>query len=281
MALAERCEAAGISVATYYQRLKKGMTQDEALSYQRPQTLAERCAAVGISVATYYLRIQKGMTQDEALSTPPLWGMGGRKKLKLSPQQVEDSDLNSAPSFKMNGGRRTEYVFEADFQKNKAVMMRKKREKRQKSPACNQNDNDGLPQDDGVGLEEKRPERSECCGEQNENASRRCLADIRPASTSQRGNASVGLGSFVDEMRARYGSQAVGYKQKVVKTDDWACGGWRAVILKEPKKKEYKYQLISLNNSGHTYTNDVRQFIEAVARACDPQGKLKIQIIER
>lgn len=60
-----------------------------------------------------------------------------------------------------------------------------------------------------------------------------------------------------------------------------ACGGYRAYILNSPKRGEFKYQLLPSAAGNKLLTNNLKSFIEAVIKTCDPQGRLDIKIIER
>ena len=49
------------------------------------QTIKQKCDAIGISLPTYYLRLKNGMTPEEALSTP---NKRRTSKLKPTPKPV-------------------------------------------------------------------------------------------------------------------------------------------------------------------------------------------------
>ena len=112
--------------------------------------------------------------------------------------------------------------------------------------------------------------------------------DFRAARNKKRKEAAILRGPlnkpfvcYADEMRLKYGGV---HKKKAVSNDcdfDRALGGWRAVILKKPKPSEFKYQLVSSGCGTLTFTNEVKVFIAAVIKACDPDGRFQIDIVER
>lgn len=104
------------------------------------QTIAQKCKAVGISLPTYYQRIQKGMTPEQALSTPL---MRKRNKYHNLPQATpQEADPEPLPPPEAVLSYRNECVFESDFQrrhreasKNIAKAKRKKEEEQPKTPS--------------------------------------------------------------------------------------------------------------------------------------------------
>lgn len=82
------------------------------------KTIKQKCEEIGISMPTYYLRIKNGMTPEEALSTP---NKRRTSKLKLAPKSTlapipepEDQEPRAPLMAKCGGG--TSCVFESDFQ---------------------------------------------------------------------------------------------------------------------------------------------------------------------
>lgn len=78
-------------------------------------TIKQRCDEIGISLPTYYSRIKNGMTLEEALSTP---NKRHSPKSPKTPQPLPEPDDQEprAPMMVKCGGR-TSCVFEEDFQK--------------------------------------------------------------------------------------------------------------------------------------------------------------------
>lgn len=75
------CKEHGISRRTYYLRIGRGMTPEEALTTKKkngskwaPKEVREyrrqRCKELGISMQTYYARRWNGWTEEEALAAP-------------------------------------------------------------------------------------------------------------------------------------------------------------------------------------------------------------------
>lgn len=56
---------------------------------QMKQTIAQKCKAIGISLPTYYQRIAKGMTPEQALSTPPMRKRGKADQEPISPVTIQ------------------------------------------------------------------------------------------------------------------------------------------------------------------------------------------------
>ena len=77
----EMCEHWGITLSTYTNRLRKGYSQERALTEKdtrfcecedhlgnKYKTKSEMCNAYGIKISTYNMRIKYGMTVEEALT---------------------------------------------------------------------------------------------------------------------------------------------------------------------------------------------------------------------
>ena len=74
MTIKQRCKEAGISINTYYSRIRAGMSPEEALSTPVKNSIRRRCKEAGISHVAYYARLRAGMTPEEALSKPTNYG---------------------------------------------------------------------------------------------------------------------------------------------------------------------------------------------------------------
>ena len=73
------CKEHGVSRRTYYLRIAKGMTPEQALTTRKPYTKStkeerekrkQRCKELGIKMQTYYARRWNGWSEEEALSAP-------------------------------------------------------------------------------------------------------------------------------------------------------------------------------------------------------------------
>lgn len=78
-------------------------------------TIKQRCDEIGISLPTYYLRIKNGMTPEEALSTPNKRHSPKSPKTPQSLSEPDDQKQRAPMMVKCCGG--TSCVFEEDFQK--------------------------------------------------------------------------------------------------------------------------------------------------------------------
>ena len=58
--ISKLCEEAGIHRATYYARIKRGITHEEALAPKREKTIDELCEEAGIQRGTCNAHIKKG-----------------------------------------------------------------------------------------------------------------------------------------------------------------------------------------------------------------------------
>jgi predicted DNA-binding transcriptional regulator AlpA len=72
--IGERCKAAGINRSTFYARLRRGWTEEQALGapvaprrFCSDDGIGERLAVAGISRSTYYGRRNLGWTEEQAL----------------------------------------------------------------------------------------------------------------------------------------------------------------------------------------------------------------------
>lgn len=78
-------------------------------------TIAQKCQAAGIALPTYYFRIKNGMTPEEALSTLNKRRQPQAHNAPLPEPEPEDQEPR-APVMIKDGGKFS-YVFEGDFQK--------------------------------------------------------------------------------------------------------------------------------------------------------------------
>lgn len=95
-----------------------------------PQSIAQKCKAIGISLPTYYQRIAKGMTPEQALSTPPMRKRGKPQPIKSTPKEVDQEPL---PPATIQYGSQTHYVFEKDFRQNHHNVMKNAKKKQEQS----------------------------------------------------------------------------------------------------------------------------------------------------
>ena len=79
------------------------------------KTIKQKCNEIGISLPTYYLRLKKGMTPEEALSTPNKRHQPKAEPAPLPILEPEDQEPRAPVTIKDNG--HFSYVFEDDFQK--------------------------------------------------------------------------------------------------------------------------------------------------------------------
>lgn len=79
------------------------------------KSIKEKCNEIGISLPTYYLRLKKGMTPEEALSTPNKRRQPKTEPAPLPISEPEDQEPRAPVTIKDNG--HFSYVFEDDFQK--------------------------------------------------------------------------------------------------------------------------------------------------------------------
>lgn len=77
--VADKLQAAGISRSTYYGRLRRGWSQQDALSrpardlrrkpvHKQRRGIGEKLQAAGISRVTFYARLRRGWSEEAALS---------------------------------------------------------------------------------------------------------------------------------------------------------------------------------------------------------------------
>lgn len=92
--VSEMCRAYNITYNQYYNRVKHGWTQEEALGIQKkePRTVIgpdgkayrnveEMCSCYGIKRNTYLMRLKKGLSQEEALTkkVKKMYGRAGKR----------------------------------------------------------------------------------------------------------------------------------------------------------------------------------------------------------
>lgn len=91
------------------------------------KSIKEKCSEIGISLPTYYLRLKKGMTSEEALSTPNKRRQPKTEPAPLPISEPEDQEPRAPVMFRFCGT--PSCVFENDFQ-NRQREFNKNRTKR-------------------------------------------------------------------------------------------------------------------------------------------------------
>lgn len=106
------CKEYGICVATYYQRKRKGMSDEEAIikpkddkEYKNQHIkingiehdLQTWCSECGIPKGTYYSRLRNGWSKEEALTIPH----GGKRNIKLITHETYDDQIEGQMDISM------------------------------------------------------------------------------------------------------------------------------------------------------------------------------------
>jgi len=96
--IGETLRAAGLSRSTYYARLRRGWSEDQALSVPvneenragagRKVGIGEKLEAAGISRVTYYARLRRGWSEEAALSAPVGESVGRPARLVMPDGQA-------------------------------------------------------------------------------------------------------------------------------------------------------------------------------------------------
>lgn len=95
----EQLRAAGISPSTYYGRLRRGWSKQDALAVapraenrkrgpDRANGIGARLRAAGISRTTYYQRLRRGWSPDQALGSPVGETVGRKPRLLMPDGQA-------------------------------------------------------------------------------------------------------------------------------------------------------------------------------------------------
>lgn len=98
------------------------------------QTIKQKCAAIGISLPTYYLRIKNGMTPEQALSTPNKRRLlaSGISIKNISEPIVDKEDQEPRAPVMIHYGSDKAYVFEEEYQdQRKKIRLKNYKEKAQ------------------------------------------------------------------------------------------------------------------------------------------------------
>ena len=98
------------------------------------QTIKQKCAAIGISLPTYYLRIKNGMTPEQALSTPNKRRLlaSGISIKNISEPIVDKEDQEPRAPVMIHYGSDKAYVFEEEYQnQRKKIRLKNAEEKTQ------------------------------------------------------------------------------------------------------------------------------------------------------
>ena len=99
------------------------------------QTIKQKCDAIGISLPTYYLRLKNGMTPEEALSTP---NKRRTSKLKPTPKLApapmpETEDQEPRAPVMIQYGKIKSCVFEEEYQEQRKKIRLKNAEEKTQS----------------------------------------------------------------------------------------------------------------------------------------------------
>lgn len=90
------------------------------------KTIKQRCEEIGISLPTYYLRIKNGMTPEEALSTPNMRRNGVVIAAPKPAPEPEDQEPRAPLTIKSGG--KTACVFEEDHQERQRQIKKQREE---------------------------------------------------------------------------------------------------------------------------------------------------------
>ena len=96
------------------------------------QTIKQKCAAIGISLPTYYLRIKNGMTPEQALSTPNKRRLlaSGISIKNISEPIVDKEDQEPRAPVMIHYGSDKAYVFEEEYQNQRKKIRLKNAEEK-------------------------------------------------------------------------------------------------------------------------------------------------------
>lgn len=248
------------------------------------QTIKQKCDAIGISLPTYYLRLKNGMTPEEALSTP---NKRRTSKLKPTPKPVpapmpktEDQEPRAPLMIKCGG--HTSCVFESDFQNRRRKFNQNRTKQSAKAAAAEPLECQKKPQTSSY-VEElgsryritpnKTPmpalAASPVEDKETEEVDNFEHVNLKPLRYGPK----------------RYGVAKEPWTDPWNAADETkfnnACGGYTAVILNHTKDGEFKYQIYSTKSKNKLYTDDVVRFINAIIKICDPEGKTPFRVIAR
>ena len=242
------------------------------------QTIKQKCDAIGISLPTYYLRLKNGMTPEEALSTP---NKRRASKLKPAPKpapapmpEPEDQE----PRAPLMAG--ASCVFESDHQ-NRRRGFNQSRTRCQTADAAPLEcpvkakprsyveelgsryritpNKTPLPALAASPVEDKETEEVDNFEH----------ANLKPLRYGPK-RYGVAKEPWPDPWNAADETKF-----------NNACGGYTAVILNHAKDGEFKYQIYSTKSKNKLYTDDVVRFINTIIKICDPEGKTPFRVIAR
>ena len=99
------------------------------------RTIKQKCAAIGISLPTYYLRIKNGMTPEQALSTPnKRHSVMLKKSIKnISDPIPEPDDQEPRAPVMIQYGKIKSCVFEEEYQEQRKKIRLKNAEEKTQS----------------------------------------------------------------------------------------------------------------------------------------------------
>lgn len=248
------------------------------------QTIKQKCDAIGISLPTYYLRLKNGMTPEEALSTP---NKRRTSKLKPMPKPApapisEPEDQEPRAPLMIKCGGHTSCVFESDFQNRQREFNKNRTRRSAKTASTEPLECQKKPQTSSY-VEElgsryritpnKTPlpalAASPVEDKETEEVDNFEHANLKPLRYGPK----------------RYGVAKEPRPDPWNAADETkfnnACGGYTAVILNHTKDGEFKYQIYSTKSKNKLYTDDVVRFINAIIKICDPEGKTPFRVIAR
>ena len=244
------------------------------------QTIKQKCDAIGISLPTYYLRLKNGMTPEEALSTP---NKRRTSKLKPTPKPVpapmpETEDQEPRAPLMVGAS----CVFESDYQSLRRKFNQNRTKQSAKAAGatpleCQEKlqhrnyveelgsryritpNKTPLPALAASSVEDKETEEVDNFEHVN----------LKPLRYGPK-RYGVAKEPWPDPWNAADETKF-----------NNACGGYTAVILNHAKDGEFKYQIYSTKSRNKLYTDDVVRFINAIIKICDPEGKTPFRVIAR
>lgn len=248
------------------------------------QTIKQKCDAIGISLPTYYLRLKNGMTPEEALSTP---NKRRASKLKPMPKPApapisEPEDQEPRAPLMIKCGGHTPCVFESDFQ-NRQREFNKNRTRRSAKTASTEPLECQKKLQPRSYVEELGSRYRI-----TPNKTPLPALAASPVEDKETGEIDNFEHVNLKPLRygpKRYGVAKEPWPDPWNAADETkfnnACGGYTAVILNHTKDGEFKYQIYSTKSKNKLYTDDVVRFINAIIKICDPEGKTPFRVIAR
>mgnify|MGYP000019933249 CR=1 FL=1 len=248
------------------------------------QTIKQKCDDIGISLPTYYLRLKNGMTPEEALSTP---NKRRASKLKPTPKPApapmpEPEDQEPRAPLMIQYGKIKSCVFESDFQNRQREFNKNRTRRSAKTAGAEPLEHQEKLQPRSY-VEElgsryritpnKTPlpalAASPVEDKETEEVDNFEHTNLKPLCYGPK----------------RYGVAKEPWPDPWNAADETkfnnACGGYMAVILNHTKDGEFKYQIYSTKSKNKLYTDDVVRFINTIIKICDPEGKTPFRVIAR